>query len=68
MHDVQVQTNSKDFEEKRFKDSVVFNALVQLYRHKKHATSLLMSVRLNPDFKDATGSKSTRADLEFFIP
>ena len=50
---------------KRFIDSEVFNALVQLYRHKSHAHNLLTRVRLNPDF---TGNGTTRADLEFFIP
>ena len=55
----------KTLKKKRFIDSEVFNALVQLYRHKDHANRLLLRVRLNPDF---LSSSSTRADLEFFIP
>ena len=58
----------KTLKKKRFIDSEVFNALVQLYRHKPHATSLLMSVRLNPDFSDKVLADSTRSDLEYFIP
>ena len=57
----------KTLKKKRFIDSEVFNALVQLYRHNSHANNLLMRVRLNPDFLQ-TDSNSTRADLEFFIP
>ena len=57
----------KTLKKKRFIDSEVFNALVQLYRHKPIANNLLVRVRLNPDFL-STESNSTRTDLEFFIP
>lgn len=57
----------KTLKKKRFIDSEVFNALVQLYRHKPHANNLLVRVRLNPSFSGEDASH-TRADLEFFIP
>ena len=55
----------KTLKKKRFIDSEVFNALVQLYRHQPRANNLLVQVRLNPDF---VSSETTRSDLEFFIP
>ena len=56
----------KTLKKKRFIDSEVFNALVQLYRHKPQANTLLVRVRLNPDF--VAHSSTPRSDLEFFIP
>ena len=58
----------KTLKKKRFIDSEVFNALVQLYRHKPHANNLLVRVRLNPDIVANGTGTATRSDLEFFIP
>lgn len=58
----------KTLKKKRFIDSEVFNALVQLYRHKPHANNLLVRVRLNPDIVANSSGSAPRSDLEFFIP
>ena len=42
----------------------MFNALVQLYKHKESALKNLEKVRINPDFSRL----QIRADLEFFLP
>lgn len=58
------QRTLKTLKKKRFPDSEVFNALVQLYRCKANAFTQLSRVRLNP----STLSINVRTDLEFFIP
>lgn len=59
------QRTLKTLKTKRFPDSEVFNALVQLYRCKANAFALLQRVRLNPSLSK---DKLIRTDLEFFIP
>ena len=59
------QRTLKTLKTKRFPDSEVFNALVQLYRCKANAFVLLQRVRLNPSLSK---DNKVRTDLEFFIP